>query len=495
MKRMTSNAGFGRTVLIALIALVAGALAGGYGIYTFGVPHVHEDEQGELYTCGMHPWIISDKPGDCPVCGMKLTRLEKGAAPVKADTPKAAREDDFFTEIGGEATAAKPAGKGRILFYRNPMNPEITSKVPAKDEMGMDYVPVYAEDGQGAETVGDRAPVRMDEDTIRRTGVATARAVTETMKLTARTVGRVVPDETAVRVVAPKVGGYVERLFVNYTGQKVRKGEPLLSVYSPELLSTQEEYLRAKKAAEKLSSSSDPAVRESAGELERLARRRLELFDVPESAIEELARTGKPQRAVILTAPISGYVTGKEIFEGTKIEPGMRLMTVTDLGRVWVEADIYEYEASKVRVGNVASLVASGVSSGVLTGKATFINPVLESETRTVKVRFEFPNPSLELKPGMFADVEVALESATGVTVPDSAVMDTGARRMVFIEREKGLFEPRLVEVGMRSGGRALLVSGVGEGEMVVSRANFLLDSESRLRAVISRITAGEGAK
>jgi RND family efflux transporter MFP subunit len=454
---------------------------------------------GEKYTCGMHPWILSDKPGDCPVCFMKLTKVSDQPpppAPAEAAVAKA-KEDDFFADIGGSKGAAQnaaPRGERKILFYRNPMNPMITSPSPAKDEMGMDYVPVYSDEAAGAQPGGPvegLATIRVGEEALRLSGVQTAAAVRDNVARTIRTVGMVVPDETRVRRVQTKVEGWIEKLYVNVTGQAVSKGQPLLSIYSPELLASQQEYLRAKEAARKFSSSSSPDVKTLGDELLASSRRRLELFDVPGRFIDELDRTGVPQRSVTLNSPAGGYVSAKEVFEGQKVEPGMELLSVIDLSRVWIEADLYEYEASSVKVGQEATLSLSFDPSTRLKGKVAFINPFLSPDTRTLKVRFEFQNPKVMLKPQMYADVTLSLDAAKGVVIPDSAIIDTGMRKVVFVETQKGVFEPREIQVGVRGEGKAEVLSGVGEGEKVAVKANFLLDSESRLRAAIIKMTSG----
>jgi RND family efflux transporter MFP subunit len=232
-------------------------------------------------------------------------------------------------------------------------------------------------------------------------------------------------------------------------------------------------------------------VRKLGEELLTAARRRLELFDVPESFIQELAREGKPRRTVTLNAPSSGFVTSKGIFEGQEVQPGMELFTVTDLSRVWIEADLYEYEAQAVRVGQEATLTLPYDPGVVLRGRVAFVYPYLSPESRTLKVRFDFPNPNLVLKPAMYVDVSLALESSEGIVIPDSAVMDTGVRQVVFVEVSAGTFEPRVVKLGVRGDGRAQVLAGVGDGEKVVVKANFLLDSESRLRAALARMAGG----
>jgi len=474
--------------LVVLLLLVGGGAAW-YGGFFHG-HHAGEQATGEQYTCGMHPWIITDKPGDCPICGMKLTKIVKQPGANQAQpgaVPPKKEADDFFADVAPKGAAkpgAKTGGERKLLFYRNPMNAMVTSPTPAKDEMGMDYVPVYEDEavqpGAGVAAEG-LATVRVADDVLLRSGVQTAPAARATAGRTIRTVGIVVPDETRVRRVQTKASGWIEKLYVNFTGQYVAAGQPLVSIYSPELLSTQEEYLRAKNTAGSIGE-----------DLVRSARRRLELFDVPASFIDVLEKAGVPQKAVTLVAPFAGTVTAKSAFEGQKVEPGMELFTLSDLSKVWVEASLYEYEAAAAAVGKQATLTLSHQELA-LTGKVTFVSPVLNPDSRTLTVRFEFPNPGLVLKPQMHVDVSLALDAFTGVVVPDAALMDTGLRTVVFVEIAPGTFEPRVVSVGVRGEGKAEILAGVREGELVAVKANFLLDSESRLRSAIERMTTGKG--
>jgi len=466
--------------LFAGLAALLLALGGGYWAGTH--LHFHGDEAGgeeagDQYTCGMHPWIISDKPGDCPICGMTLTKIEKtgpGGAPTAAKTDAA---EDFFAEESEPRT---------ILFYRNPMNPAITSSVPAKDEMGMDYIPVYSDAKSDGVPPGYSVVWAMPES-VKLAGVRTETAVLGAALRTVRTVGTVVPDETRVRRVQTKIGGWVENLRINYTGQKVRAGEPVLSLYSPELLASQEEFLLARETAAKFAASDDPATRETGKKLLDAARKRLKLFDVPDAFVARLEETGQVSRTVTLDAPVSGFVTEKAVLEGQRVEPQMMLYTVTDLSRVWIEVDLYEYEAGVVRVGQKAELTLPFAPGETLSGKVTFVDPVLAMDSRTVRARLEFPNPKLGLKPGMFADVTLPVEGGSGVTIPDSAILDSGVRQVVFVETGAETYTPREVTVGVRGGGVAQILDGVREGEKVVVKANFLLDSESRLRAALTR--------
>ncbi len=493
-----ASMGAGKRRRAVAFAAAAVAVLGAAALAYFKVPAfhalIHRDGAGggktvkvakaaERYTCGMHPFIISDKPGKCPICGMTLTKIEEASAATgPAGAPSA-------------APAPGPAAKGdrKILFYRNPMNPSVTSPVPMKDEMGMDYVPVYSDEAASAAgaAVEGYATVKVGPEALRLAGVQTAPAVREKVSRSVRTVGIVVPDETRIRRVQTKIEGWVEKLHVTFAGQAVAKGQPLMDIYSPDLLASQREYLLALDMQRRMQENPYAEEKEMAAELARSSRRRLELLDVPQAAIDELERTRTPRRTVTLNAPVSGYATTKDVFEGMKVMPGMELFTVTDLSRIWIDADLYEYEAREVRRGQPATLASAYDPALRLKGRVAYVYPTLSAESRTLKVRFEFPNPGLRLKPQMYADVSLDLASATGVVIPDSALIDTGVRQIVFVDIGGGNLEPREVTVGVRGDGKAQILSGVREGERVAVRANFLLDSESRLRAALAGMAGG----
>lgn len=464
LRTLTRSAAARRALLVLGLLLVAAPFLG------CGAEH---SEEGAGWHCPMHPTYTSDKPGDCPICGMKLVPIPKSEA------------------AGKQAATAAVEGPRRILFYRSPMDPSVTSPVPAKDPMGMEYLPVYDEETpRSASSVPGRATVEASASGIQLAGVRTAVAAREHLARSTRTVGLVLPDERLVRHVHTKIAGWVEKLHVNFTGQLVRRGQPVLAIYSPELLASQEEYLRARQSAARFAGSTIPEVREGGEELAASSRRRLELLDVPQSFLETIERTGKAQRTVTLVAPASGFVSTKEVLEGMEVQPGMELFTLTDLSHVWVEAEFYENEARLLRVGQRADVHLPYDPGHVMPAEVTFIYPTLSTESRTLKVRLELSNLDGHLKPGMFVDVTADLEEADGIAVPEDAVIDTGLRQVVFVELEPGTFEPRDVQVGLRGAGRVVISSGVREGERVATRANFLLDSESKLRAALQAAQA-----
>jgi Cu(I)/Ag(I) efflux system membrane fusion protein len=307
-----------------------------------------------------------------------------------------------------------------------------------------------------------------------------------------RTFGRVTYDETRIHHVHTKFEGYIEALYADYVGQFVKKGQPLFSIYSPELFATQNEYLLALRASEQMPRLSGDAVFPGSGNVDLVAaaRQRLALWDIGEQDIRELEKTRKPIRALTIFSPVSGYVTSKTAVQGLKVIPGDNLYDIVDLSTVWVLADVYEVNLPFVNVGLPASMTLAYRPGKTWRGRVTFINPTLDPATRTVKARLEFANPGNELKPDMYADVVIGGARAAGIAVPESAVIATGERNIVFVAKGNGLFEPREVILGARVRNLYEIKKGVAEGETVVTGANFLLDSESKLKASLS---AGAG--
>lgn len=300
-----------------------------------------------------------------------------------------------------------------------------------------------------------------------------------------RTVGRIEYDEKRIGIVSPKIGGWIEELFVDFTGRFVRKGEPLLTIYSPELVSTQEEYLLALKARQDWSKSPFSEIAEGGNLLAESARRRLKLWDISDAQIKALEETREPKKTLTLYSPFTGNVLEKMVNKGQFVDAGMALYKIADLSVVWFIADIYEYELPAIRLGQAAAIQFAYYPGENFTGKAIYIYPALDPQTRTAKVRFEFPNPKDKLKPEMFANVEITVRVGEKLAVPEGAVIDTGVRKLVIIDKGSGYMEPREVKLGAKAGDFFEVIDGVKEGERVVTSANFLIDSESKLKEAV----------
>ncbi len=297
-----------------------------------------------------------------------------------------------------------------------------------------------------------------------------------------RTVGRVDYDEKRLATVSPKVGGWIEDLYVDFTGKFVRRGDPLLTIYSPELVSTQEEYLLAIQAKKHLSKSPFPEVSSSGDALAESAKRRLKLWDISDDQITALEETGQAKKTLTLYSPFSGFVLEKTAFKGMSVMPGVALFKLADLSVVWLYADVYEYELPFVRLGQQGSIQLTYLPGETFTGKVIYIYPALNPETRTAKVRFEIPNAQGKLKPEMYANVEIKIRLGQKLAIPEGAIIDTGIRQMAIIDKGNGYFEPREVKVGSKVDNYYEVIRGLKAGERVVTSANFLVDSESKMK-------------
>jgi Cu(I)/Ag(I) efflux system membrane fusion protein len=300
-----------------------------------------------------------------------------------------------------------------------------------------------------------------------------------------RTVGRIDYDERRIGIVSPKISGWIEELYVDFTGRFVRKGEPLLTIYSPELVSTQEEYLLALKAKQDWSRSPFPEVSGGGNLLAESARRRLKLWDISDAQIDKLEKSREPTKTLTLYSPFTGYVLEKMVNKGRFVDAGMALYKIADLSVVWLIADIYEYELPAIRLGQQAAIQMSYYPGETFTGKAIYIFPYLDPQTRTVKVRYEFANPHGKLKPEMFTNVEINIRAGEKLAVPEGAIIDTGIRKLVIVDKGSGYFEPREVRLGIKAGDFFEVMEGLKDGERVVTSANFLIDSESKLKEAV----------
>ncbi len=381
----------------------------------------------------------------------------------------------------------------KVLYWVDPMHPAYKSNNPGTaPDCGMDLVPVYESGDQTATNLPPGA-IQITPERQQLIGVQYGQAVYRTVSKTLRTVGRLAYDETRVTHVHTKYEGWIEEVFVDFTGKLVKKGQPLMSIYSPELLQTQQEFLLARRGRAELGESPFHEAVYGANSLYEAARKRLELWDISEEQIRELERSGKPTRALPLYAPNSGFVITRNAFQKQRVMPETELYTIADLSNIWVVADIYEFEAPEVKLGQAAVVTLTYFPGRTFRGKVTYIYPQLDNVTRTLKVRVEVPNPGFALKPDMYANVELKIDYGQHVVVPQEAVMDSGAEKQVFVAREGGYFEPRRVELGAKVDQDVIVLSGLKAGEMVVTSANFLIDSESKLKSATSGMGAPGG--
>ncbi len=389
------------------------------------------------------------------------------------------RSPNVSPETGAKQSECEP------MLYRHPMNPSITSKTPAKDEMGMDYVPVYPPGCPGAsvETSGPPGTVVVDPTVVQTIGVRTTKVVRRDFSNPIHTVGRVTYDEDLLARLHPKTEGWVEKLFISETGESVAKDDELLSLYSPQLVASEQEYLLALKSLKALKNSPFRDIRHGARELVKTSRERLELLDVPAHQIRELERSGKIMKNLHIHSPVDGYVVHVGVREGQYVTPQTELYMVADLRKVWVYADIYEYELPWVKVGDPAEIRLTAVPGRVFKGEVVYVYPYADAKTRTVKVRLEFANPDLVLRPELFANATIHTRPKKAVlAIPTEAVVRTGLKDHVFVVKGQGRFEPRTVVLGVPSNGMVDVLAGLSEGEEVVISGQFLIDSESKLR-------------
>lgn len=391
----------------------------------------------------------------------------------------------------GTAGPGEP-GKGgkKILYYRNPMGLPDTSPTPKKDSMGMDYIPVYeGEDGAGS------SGIKVAAERLQTLGVRVARVEKRTLDTVVRASGRIEIDERRLASVTAKVEGYIEKMHVNATGQVVRRGQALFEVYSPELLAAQREYIVAVQGLAQLKDADD-AGRAGVQRLAEAALARLRLWDVTEEDIARLSVSGQPRRTLTFNAPADGVVLERKAVQGMRFMPGESLLGIADLSTVWLIADVAEQDIGRLKTGTPARLRLEAYPGELFEGRVTFIYPTLKAETRSAQVRVELANAGGRLKPGMFGQVElpVGATGAAQLVVPSSAIIDSGARRVVIVDKGAGRFEPRDIQIGSRGDEYTAVAEGLTEGESVVVAANFLLDAESNLRAALAGLKGGSNA-
>jgi Cu(I)/Ag(I) efflux system membrane fusion protein len=420
-----------------------------------------------MYRSTMMSDEVSDKPGKDSM-GMDMV-------PFEVEEPAGAGQS--AAQPAGQM-AEQPAPKKKIM-YRSTMSPNEVSDRPGKDSMGMEMVPFEVEESGTLAEVGGRIQVKISAERQQLIGIKTAVVRSQPIHKLIKAVGRVDYAEPNISIVNLKFDGWIEKLFVNSTGRAVRKGEPLFDIYSPELVSAQQEYLIALKAGPTLGESSS---------LLKSAREKLRLWDITDSQVEELERTRQFKKTVTVYSPGPGIVVEKNVLQGQKIMAGENLYKIADLSRVWILGEIYEYELPFIKMGQETQIFLSYYPGEPFAGKIIYIYPYLKPETRTNQIRIEIDNPGLKLKPEMFANLEIQVDYGTRLTVPVDAVLDAGESKIVFVAKVDGYFEPREVRLGVRGEDTFEVLDGVSEGENIVTSANFLVDSESSLKAALNRM-------
>jgi membrane fusion protein, copper/silver efflux system len=384
-------------------------------------------------------------------------------------------------------------GKGREAATHKEHKEGVKQEAKKADDLDMKELTMESIQKGGKMKEVTPGTVQISSERQQLIGVKIGTVEMKPLEKVIRTVGRVDYDEKRIVTVSTKIGGWIEDLYVDFTGRFVQQGEPLLTIYSPELVSTQEEYLIALRAKRDLSKSPFPEVAGSGDSLAESAKRRLKLWDISDDQIKALEEGGQSKKTLTLYSPFSGFVLEKAAYKGMNVMPGAALFKLADLSVVWLIADVYEYELPFIRLGQQASVQLSYIPGEIFTGKAIYIYPSLNPETRTAKVRFEFPNPHGKLKPEMYANVEIKVHLGQKLTVPEGAIIDTGIRQLAIIDKGNGYFEPREVKVGSKVDNYYEVIKGLKAGERVVTSANFLIDSESKLKEAMGGMAGMPG--
>lgn len=457
-----------RMIWLVLTMLITGLAIGGYvqrhRLRDSAVGRFLGIEQPpstkEVWYCPMHPDYTSDRPGDCPVCNMALVKAES-----QQHTRAQAQE-----------------------VWTCPMHPDYTSDRPGDCPVcNMALVKAPPDDMRGAaDHPIPPGSVYIAPHKQQLIGVTYGEVTDEPLSSVLRTVGKLTYDESKLSRVYAKFEGYIERVHVDFVGQLVKKGQPLLDVYSPELVATQQELLIAAKAKGALSTIPLREISSNALSLYDSVRERLRLWDISDTQINEIERRGVPTKTLTLYSPISGFVVTRNALTGARITPETELYTIADQSTIWVLADVYEYEASKIRIGQPATITLSYFPGEMFHGRVSYINPQLDAMTRTLKVRIAIANPQFKLKPEMFANVQLRIDYGRQLAVPEEAVLDSGMQQIVFVAHEGGYFEPRTVQVGQRVNERYIILRGLKRGEKIVTSGNFLIDAESRLKSALN---------
>lgn len=471
-----------RTLLVVQLSLLAASAVAFVSCSRGSGPGSSPAAAATIYYCPMHPAQTADRPGDCPICQMRLVPLESsaGGGHVSPASPAGSRG-------AGPGSAPRPQGQ---TLYRSTMNPGEVSDRPGKDSMGMDMVPVGIGPGEATEEEGGTPPgwsaIQISPDRLQRIGVTFGQVVTKRAIGTMHTTGRVAFDETRIHHVHTKFRGWIDRVDVDYEGKLVERGDSLFTIYSPDVVATQEEFLSSLQARRDLGASPNPDLARGLDAMIEAARRRLELWDVDEEEIARLVRTREVQRTVTIHSRSQGIVVKKNVNHGMYVDPSVEEFSLADLSQVWVLADLYENEIAQVHEGQSAEIRFQAFPGREWRGRISYVQPTLDPATRTVKVRLEVPNRDRRLKPGMLANIDVKIDAGLRVVAPKDAVIQTGRQALVFLDLGEGHLLPRRIETGLVLDDDVEVLSGLSPGDRVVTSANFLVDSESRLRAAVA---------
>jgi RND family efflux transporter MFP subunit len=476
-------------VKLVTVILLSVAIAVGITITGCSKSETTAGQSGkQKYHCPMHPTYVSDRPGDCPICNMKLVPIKDDKQASKK--PVAAKED-------GKIAQVKPG-----QFYC-PMGAEHIQDAPGDCPIcGMKLVekkeaPAQSHEGHEAAAaqvlVPGRISIALSPEKRQLIGLTLAKVEKRNLGRIVRTTALVEHDETKYAKIAPRFAGWVRQLHVNYTGAPVEKGQPLFTVYSPELFSAENEYLVAWRGAQQMQPGASAIQKDSADSLLESARLRLALLQIGDEEIRDLEKRGKPSAELLFRAPFSGHVIVKTAVEGGAFDAGMSLYEIADLSNVWLRAYVFEREMPLISVGQDAVINFPYLENKSIVGKVSFIYPHIEPQTRRGQIRLDLDNPGHLLRPDMWANVEVKVNTGERLAVPASAVINTGQRYVAFVEGADQHLEPRDVRIGMKTDDYYEVVSGLNEGEQVVSRALFLVDSESQLKAAIAGMGAAGG--
>ena len=409
----------------------------------------------QLYTCGMHPNVIQEQPGTCPICEMDLTPIKTSD---KTNTSK----------------------ERKILYWRAPMNPQETYDKPGKSKMGMDLVPVYSDEIEGTS-------IKINPTLQQNMGVRIYTVKSQPLIKEINTTGFIQFDETRKAHITLKVDGWVEKLYTNFTGQPIKKGEPLLELYSPEVINAQQEYLSAR--------SNQILLGSSGTDLVQSANARLDFWGVSNKTLQTLIKKGRPLRTVQIVSPVSGVITKKNIEEGHFAKQGATIFEVADLSKVWLMIDIYEKDLPFIAKGQSVFATLPYNPHAQFSGKIDYIYPILDKKTRSVKARVVLHNPNEQLKVNMFANAKISSDLGThAISIPSEAVIRTGKHARVIIANEDDTFTPRNVVLGYYFNDHYQVVSGLSEGEKVVGSSKFLIDSESKLKEAIQKLISEKRA-